>query len=135
MTSFFTDHNHEVSEDYYNRENCILSEKDEDLIKDLRMANAKPSRIADVLKGKNNAILTNKKIQNIIQRLIPKQNEDNQEKLAQFLETIEKDGGTFETKCDSDETVTAIYVQSNLMKKAFLASDPPVIQVDTSFSI
>ena len=45
LTSFFTDHNHDVSEDYYNRENFVLTEQDEELVKDLKKANAKPSQI------------------------------------------------------------------------------------------
>ena len=103
LTSFTTDHNHKVSEDYYKRENLQLTGHDKELIKDLKTANAKPSQIARVLKEKNKTILSTKQVRNIIQRLIPQQDKSKQEKLADFLENVDKNGGIIETKTDPPE--------------------------------
>ena len=134
ITMLQTNHNHETSNFIYERENVELDEDDVELIVTLKEGNAKASQIARVLKQRQKKIISTQKVRNLIRKAIPNQNEENKEKLQTFLEKVDEEGGTIKTKEDPDETLNSIFITTVNMKKTYIATDAPLVQIDTSFS-
>ena len=76
--------------------------------------------------------VTIQKLKNLINKLSPA-NPETDEKLAQFLESTENDGGIIEWLTDDDGTMKSLFITSSKMKSAFRSSNPTLIQLDTSF--
>ena len=134
MTSHCNDHNHPRTEELFWRQNVDIDEEDETLIDNLLSGNCKPSQIKKVLRDKKKKELTMGKLRYRIGKIVANQNEENKDKLETFLAELEADGGDVRVKHDPDGTVAVISVISSTMKKAYLGTDPTVIQVDTSFN-
>ena len=111
-----------------------IDETDEEMILTLADASARPSQIKRVLQEKNKKVVSTKKIRNLISKLKSSDMEDK-ELFEQFLKDIEENGGEVEWTSDPDGTVKSLFVSSKTMKGSLLKSDPPVVQMDTTFNI
>ena len=134
MTSHSNEHNHPRTDELFKKQTVEIDKDDEDLIENLLLGNCKPSQIKKVLKTKHKKELTMGKLRYKIGQIVANQNEENKIKLETFLEDLEEDGGDVRIKHDPDGSVSVISVLSSTMKKAYLGTDPTVIQVDTSFN-
>ena len=129
-------HGHVISEDLYNRLNVNITEEETELIKTLAGANARPSQIKKLMLEKSKKRVTVQKIRNIAAKILPPENDEEcQKAFEQFLVDIENDGGIVEWELDPDETVKCLFITSKKMKSAFRNTNPPVIQMDTSFNM
>ena len=134
MTSFSNEHNHPRTKELFKRQNVEIDKDDENLIETLLMGNCNPTQIKKVLKDKHKKELTIGKLRYKIGQLVGNQTEENKDKLESFLEDLEEDGGQVKVKHDPDGSVSVISVMSSTMRKAYIGTDPTVIQVDTSFN-
>ena len=136
ITSLILDHNgHMVNEDIYNRENVHITDEEQELIKTLAGANTKPSQMKRILQEKFNKRVKIKKIQNLITKILPPENPEEAKKAFEsFLCEVEKKGGNVEWEIDPDQTIKTMFITSSRMKSAFRNTNPPVVQLDTSFN-
>ena len=111
-----------------------IEERDEEMILTLADASARPSQIKRVLKEKNKKVVSTQKIRNLINKL-KSSDIENKESFEDFLEDVEENGGEVEWTSDPDGTVKSLFVSSKTMKGSLLRSDPPVVQMDTTFNI
>ena len=125
-------HNHPVSEALYNHEHVVLNEEEMDLCVSLRSGNCKPSQIKRVMLEKYKKNITIQKLKNMMSK-IP--GLDSKLDAPKFFENLELEGGNIEWELDPDGTVKCISLCSSKMKNAYKTSDPPLVQVDTTFNI
>ena len=79
--------------------------------------------------------VTVQKIKNIVTKISPPENDaESQKAFEDFLCGIEEDGGVIEWDLDPDQTVKSLFITSYKMKSAFRNTNPPVVQLDTSFN-
>ena len=126
-------HNHPVSKEIYNREHVELNEEEVALCATLKSGNCKPSQIRKVMVEKFNKKLTIQKLKNILRKAIPEDTEDLDS--SEFFEDFQNEGGEVSWELDPDETVRCLAFSSLKMKNAFRTSDPPLVQLDTTFEI
>ena len=131
--SINSDHTHPVSEGIYNRDNVNLDEVELDLCANLRNGNCKPSQIRRVLLEKFKKDITIQKLKNVL-RKIPSE-PDADLNFEEFFLQHEEEGGHVDWLDDPDGTVRCMTFASNTMISAYHASDPPVIQLDTTFEV
>ena len=62
-------------------------------------------------------------------------NDGNTLELGKFFEDVQNNGGCVEYVSDADNTVKGLILVTKTMKLAMLTSNPPAIQLDTSFGI
>ena len=126
---------HVVNEDVYKRLNVNITDEETELIKTLAGGNAKPSQIKKILLEKSKKRVTIQKIKNLVAKIKPKTSDEEDEKVFQeFLAGIEENGGVIEWELDPDQSVKALFITSTKMKSAFRNTNPPVVQLDTSFN-
>ena len=127
-------HNHPITEEIYQQLNVTLNKEEEELVKTLKEANAKPSNITRVLLERSKKKVTIQKLKNLLAKISPKagDNEVN-ESLENFLKHLEEEGGVINWVDDNDGNMKALFITSNKMKSAFKSANPPLIQMDTSF--
>jgi len=111
-----------------------INNNDEELILTLNNANVHPSQIRRVLKEKRSKVVSVSKIKNLLMKLSPSQCADRV-MFEQFLQCVEEKGGRVDWQNDPDGSIKAFFIMSITMKSALLASNPTVIQLDTSFGI
>ena len=126
------EHNHPVSEHIYNSEHASLTEDEVNLCATLRSGNCKPSQIKRVILERFTKTITIQKLKNILSQ-VP----DGLDKVdpEEFFEKFEGEGGEVDWELDPDGTVKCIALSSKKMMNAFKSSDPPLIQLDTTFEI
>ena len=134
ITSVNLTHNHEVSKAAFESFTAVFTEKEKQVVNDLHEANCKVSQICRVLHTKFDKNLSSQKVRNLIRKLNPASGDDTS-RLQNFLVQMEEDGGTVATECDVEGNVSVIFLSSQSMKKAFLASSCTTVQVDTSFDL
>ena len=100
----------------------------------LRQANAKPSQIKRVLKEKFQKEVTLQKLKNLM-RKIPADDDYGHIDFEEYFTTLEVDGGLVDWLDDPDGSVRCMTFVSPKMLKAFQTSDPPLIQLDTTFEL
>ena len=132
VTKADLEHNHPITKEFYESQNVNITDAEKDLITTLQAANAKPSQIKRVLYEKSHKKVTIQKLKNLINKLSPA-NPETDEKLVNFLESTENDGGIIEWLTDDDGTMKSLFITSSKMKSAFRSSNPTLIQLDTSF--
>ena len=115
-------HNHTVSKEIHESQNSSLSEEEKQLLLMLKEANAKPSQSAQRIKNLINKFLKTNR------------NQDNQT-LRDSLMKMNEDGADIDWVDDADGSVKVIFLSSKNMKNAFLLSEPPVVQMDTTFEV
>ena len=52
-----------------------------------------------------------------------------------FLQKIDEDGGQIELETDQSGEIKSLFISSKIMRDAFSSTNPPLIQVDTSFNV
>ena len=133
VTQVSLEHNHRVDKISYDLQKTNLSTEDLKMVKDLAGAQLKPSKIKRVLKQKSK-VVTHKKLKNLIDKLATNDSEKSEEEsFEEFLTNIESDGSIIEYEDDPDGTVKSFFITRNRMKEVFKSSNPPVVQLDTSF--
>ena len=125
-------HSHPVSEKIYNDENVVLEEEELNLCANLRAGNCKPNQIKRVLLEKFNKKITIQKLKNTLAKL---PSEDDDVDFETFLDEFDNNGGDVDWTEDPDGTVRCMTFSSIKMKNAFASSNPPLVQLDTSFDI
>ena len=133
-TSVDNNHNHDLSEAVYKHDNIELSKEELDLCANLSHANAKPSQIKRVLKEKFRKEVTIQKLKNLM-RKIPAGDAHDEVDFNEFFTALEADGGQVDWLDDPDGSVRCMTFASSKMLKAFQSSDPPLIQLDTTFEL
>lgn len=137
VTQVNLEHNdHEVNQDVYNQATVNFTEEEEDLIKILKDANTKPSRIQKVLLQKSKKRVHIQKLKNLVAKFSPVESEEeSRRKFEAFLDDTSKDGGVINWETDADGTVKTLFITSSKMKSAFRNNNPPVVQLDTTFNM
>ena len=134
VTSVNLSHNHPVTQEIYEQMNVTLNKDEEELVKTLKEANAKPSNITRVLLERSRKKVTIQKLKNLLSKIAPNADDrEMNESLEYFLEHVEDEGGVVNWVDDDDGKMKAMFITSNKMKSAFKSSNPPLIQMDTSF--
>lgn len=129
----FEHNNHAINERTYNVRNTSLNSEEESLVRNLTNANAKTSQIKRILSNRFQKQFTTQRLKNIIKGISEADNEDNS--LAEYLTKVEEEGGQVHWSNDSSGQVNVIFLSSSKMLSAMRSSNPPLIQVDTSFDI
>ena len=136
ITSVDLNHNHCISKEVFEKENVNFTEEEKELIKTLKDANARPSQIKRVLLERSKKTVTIKRLWNLLQKISPKESdEENHEALEKFLCDTEIDGGMIQWIDDKDGKAKALFITSRKMMSAFRASNPNLVQLDTSFNM
>lgn len=134
VTQVDLEHSHPISEEIYNQKNAVITEEQQDMIKNLVSANASAKQVKRVLLEKSKKKITLQKVRNIIRKIAPPETDDQAHKaLEEFLVGVEDDGGEISWKNDPDGTLKVLFITSSKMKSVFRACNPPLIQLDTSF--
>ena len=135
VTQSNLDHeNHIIDENVYKYNNIQVSQEEEDLIKVLAEANTKPSRIQKVILKRHKKKIGLKKLRNLVGKIVPKDDDVSRQDFEKYLDGVDNDGGVVEWDTDADGSINALFITTYKMKAAFENSDPPVIQLDTSFN-
>ena len=119
----------------YKRENAVLDEDEIDLCLNLKSGNCKPSQIKRVLVEKYNKELTIQKLKNILNNLPKTDNQEGDVDFEEFFTNVEEEGGFVDWEEDPDGTLKCMAFASRKMKEASRTSDPPLIQLDTTFEV
>ena len=135
MTKIHLWHNHTVSKDVHDVQHPVLDDEEKELIRTLEEANAKPSQIKRILIERKNKKLTTQQLKNLISKFMKTNNSDDDHNLEQFLQNIGEHGGDIDWIDDSDGSIKVMYISSKYMRNAFLSSEPPVVQMDTTFEV
>ena len=133
-TKIINDHCHALSEALYKHDNLKLAEEEVDLCANLRNANAKPSQIKRILKDRFKKDITIQKLKNLMKKIPITENEGTVE-FEEFFTAMEEDGGQADWLDDPDGSVRCLTFTSAKMLKAFQSSDPPLVQLDTTFEL
>ena len=78
-------------------------------------------------------IIPAQKLKNLLQKLDAP--DEDHEKFENFLDRVVDEGGVIEYKTGTDGKVSTIFLATQTMINAFMQTDPPLIQVDTSFNV
>ena len=132
-TKIVNEHSHAVTAAIYNRDNVQLEQEEIDLCLSLKSGNCKPSQIKRVLQEKYHKEVTIQKLKNMIKKFPAEDLQENN--FEEFLTSLEDEGGNVNWLDDPDGTVRCMAIYSSKMKNAFHSSDPPLVQLDTTFEI
>ena len=94
-----------------------------------------PSQIKRVLVEKYNKELTIQKLKNILNNLPKTDNQEGDVDFEEFFTNVEEEGGFVDWEEDPDGTLKCMAFASSKMKEALRTSDPPLIQLDTTFEV
>ena len=104
-----------------------------DLCANLKSGNCKPSQIKRILYEKFKKEITIQKLKNIVRKLPV--DADDEINLEEFFTSFEADGCQVDWLDDPDGKVRCMTFASVKMVNAFHSSDPPLIQLDTTFEL
>ena len=111
-----------------------LSLEEEEMVINLRNANAKTSQIKRILHEKYQKSFTTQKLLNVIRKLV-QPGVHNQDSFESFLLHIEEEDGKIEYSSDDAGEVSTFFLASKTMIQSFIMSNPPLIHVDLSFDV
>ena len=120
-------HNHTINQAVHDASS--LSQEEESLVTTLRSANAQISQIKRVLSEKFQKNFTTQKLRNMMNKLktIASSNYET------FFEKIEDEGGEIDYELSGE--INTLFIASKTMVNAFTSTDPPLMQIDTSFDV
>ena len=100
----------------------------------LKSGNCQPSQIRRVLFEKFNTKISIQKLKNALAKTKGEDLDDGVD-FGDFLEDLETNGGDVDWREDPDGSIGCMTFSSNKMKNAFRSSNPPLVQLDTTFSV
>ena len=129
--------NHEISKEKQEFSKATLTAEEENLVCNLKSANAQTSQIKRVLNERFQKKFTIQRLRNLINKLnVPNSAGSSEvERLETYLQQVDEEGGTIEWETDSSGEIKSLFIASKTMLDAFRSTDPPLIQVDTSFNV
>ena len=133
-TKIVDEHTHAVNEKIYKHDKVSLTEEEIVLSANLKNGKCKPSQIRRILLEKYNKEISIQKLKNVLAKTIVDE-EDDSVNFAEFFEEFENEGGHINWQEDPDGTIRCMTFSSKKMKNAFRTSDPPLVQLDTTFSV
>ena len=134
-TKINSEHTHPVSKAIFDHNNVELTQTELDLCANLKNGNCKPSQIKKVLLEKFNKDITIQKLKNVMKNIPANPLDDDEVNFQDFFTNFEMEGGEVDWLEDPDKSVRCMTFASKKMKSAFQSSDPPLIQLDTTFEI
>ena len=109
-----------------------IGSKEEELIKTLMEANCGAGQIKRTLGLKEHLTLTTDAVRYKMKQLKDGDNEGH-EKLQELLAQVVEEGGHVNKLDNKDGTVRVLTVITKDMKKAYLSTNPSIIQIDTTY--
>ena len=122
--------NHYVNENIYMQDVAKADDKALKIIKQMMDGNCKVGNIKRAL-ASNDIFLSSDQVRYQVKQILGKPMLE--EKLTEFVKLVKHEGGSVEILRFPDGKIRIFTVTTLKMKKAFLGSNPTVIQVDTTF--
>ena len=136
MTSFSEDHStpyaSHVSSEIYKRDTDVdkIGDEETDLIENLLAANCRAGQIKKMLKMKKHLELTASAVRYKMKMIKGEVKEDLQ--LHEFLTKLVEEGGHVDKLENKDGTIRVLTITTREMLKAYIGSNPSVLQIDTT---
>ena len=127
------EHTHPISSDLFHQDKDKIEQNHEELIQTLMSSYVKPGQIKNTLNEREGLVVSVNHVRYKMKQLAGPNT--NQEKLNHFLKQVKDDGGNINVMLEEKtEEVLVLTVTTAKMRAGFQASDPGVVNLDTTYN-